>query len=163
MTSDFETFVSAIAKLDRRDRHGVLGEEELIFPPDPAYGYWATPQNALTFGAMGVDGVHYVILTKEGRAENQMPIIQVAPMDFSAPYTVYATSFLEFLAFACGAPKENVKSLISRQHEGTDDLVPFLKSNFRLHDRDHDAIFDDAHQSKLAYLIDLIQRNPEHK
>ena len=60
----FETFLRSLEPLP--DKQGVLGKEWVIFPPSPDYGYASTPRNALTFAAMGVDGVHYAILAIEG-------------------------------------------------------------------------------------------------
>src|SRR5215813_12550361 len=102
MATVFETFVSALAGC--RDHEGILGEEIVVFPPASDYGDWAPPKNGLTFGAMGVDGVHYVIHTEADRATDAMPVIHVSQMDFSEPYVVYAATFREFLALPAVFP-----------------------------------------------------------
>ncbi len=56
----FETFLQAVEATSERD--GILGSDYIVYPPNPDYGYDATPRNAVTFAAMGVDGVHYTLL-----------------------------------------------------------------------------------------------------
>src|SRR5262249_39838142 len=96
----FATYLHALE--NSRYKKGVLGKEWVIFPPNPDYGYESTPRNALTFGTMGVDGVHYAILTKDGVVRDDSPVIEVCPMDFDDFYQVLAESFLNYLAVGCG-------------------------------------------------------------
>jgi len=65
--TDFDTFLMAIGRLSEEDRLTVLGDEGVIYPPDEELGYESTPDNAVAFGTMGVDGVHYLILKLDGR------------------------------------------------------------------------------------------------
>src|SRR5262249_44399236 len=82
------------------DVQGVLGDEWVIHLPNPDYGYESTPRNALTFGCMGVDGVHYAILAIDDGIMDESPVIQICPMDFSDLYQAKGDSFLMFLADA---------------------------------------------------------------
>lgn len=91
----FDIYLAALSRAD--DPQGTLGDEWVIHPPDPDYGYDETPQNSLTFGAMGVDGVHYVILTIDGEVRDDSPVVYVSPMD-SDCYHILAADFLTFLA-----------------------------------------------------------------
>jgi hypothetical protein len=50
----FETYLHALDVC--ADPQGVLGEEWVLHPPNPDYGYESTPRNALTFGRMGNRG-----------------------------------------------------------------------------------------------------------
>jgi hypothetical protein len=141
MTMDatyFDTFVRAVGNAPLRDRRGVLGEEELVFPPNPDYGYEATPRNALTFGAMGVDGVHYAVLTIDGEVSDESPVIHVGPMDFSQPYVVLGDSFIGYLASACGASMREMVAVFEDERMGRQRLVAFLKEHF-VHSRLYDA------------------------
>src|SRR5215471_12430543 len=72
----FELFVRAVAQAT--DRRGVLGEDEIVFPPESDFGYESTPRNALTFGAMGVDGVHFAILKIAGAVTDESPVIHIS-------------------------------------------------------------------------------------
>ena len=119
----FDTFLRAVENAD--DRCGVLGGEELVFPPDPAYGYWATPRNALTFAAMGVDGVHYAVLRIDGAVTDESPVIHVSPMDFSDPYAVLGASFLEYLAAACGVSDQELEAVFEQERAGAASSSPF--------------------------------------
>jgi hypothetical protein len=85
-------FLHAVEKT--RDRRGVQGDDRLVFPPHSDYGYESTPRNALTFGDMGVDGVHYAILKIDGAVTDESPVIHVGPMDFSEPYVVLGDCFI---------------------------------------------------------------------
>lgn len=93
----FDTFVRAVENTPKRERLGVLGDDYLVLPPQTDYGYDATPRNALTFGNMGVDGVHYAILKVGGEVSDESPVIHVGPMDFSEPYVVLGDCFLSYL------------------------------------------------------------------
>src|SRR4026209_2656646 len=104
----FDTFLRALENAS--DHDGVLGEDYLVFPPTPDYGYEATPRNALVFGAMGVDGVHYAILRIDGEITDESPVIHVGPMDFSEPYVVLGDCFLAYLAAACGVSTREIES-----------------------------------------------------
>jgi hypothetical protein len=124
----FDTFERAVGNCP--DKQGALGEEYVVFPPNPDYGYECTPRNALTFGAMGVDGVHYAILTTSGVVSDDSPVIQICPMDFSDPYQVLCESFLGFLAAACNASVSQMAKVFAEEREGKQTLVTFLKERF---------------------------------
>lgn len=111
---------------------GVLGDEIAIHPPDPDFGYSSTPRNALTFGQMGVDGVHYAVLAIDGEVTDQSPVIEVSPMDFGECYSVLAENFLEFLAVGCGADHREIKELFVCEREGEPALMPFLVKKFNI-------------------------------
>ena len=147
MTMDatyFDTFVRAVENTPMRDRRGVLGDDELVFPPKPDYGYDATPRNALTFGAMGVDGVHYAILKVDGEVSDESPVIHVGPMDFSEPYVVLGDSFISYLAAACGVAIGEMESVFAEERAGRERLVPFLKEHFV-----HSRLYDEKRLRKL--------------
>jgi hypothetical protein len=77
---DTTYFASYLRALDAcADVQGVLGDEWVIHPPNPDYGYESTPRNSLTFGCMGVDGVHYAILAINGVITDESPVIQILP------------------------------------------------------------------------------------
>lgn len=127
MATAFDIFTAALAKA--ADTHGVLGDERAIRPPDPAYGYHCTPTNALTFGAMGCDGVHYAILTIDGEVREQSPVLQVSPMDGDC-YHILAPTFLEYLATGCGVPTSKMADVLAREERGEAVLVAFLRQHF---------------------------------
>lgn len=131
----FEVFVRALKNC--RDRRGVLGEERIVYPPSDDYGYGATPRNAVTFGAMGVDGVHYAVLRVKGNIPDDSPVIQIAPMDFSDPYSVLADSFLEYLAIGCGVTGIEMERVFASERDGVSSLAEFLKERF-----DHSRIWN---------------------
>ena len=127
MGSYFATYLRALDECS--DAQGVLGEEWVIHPPNPDYGYDSTPRNALTFGCMGVDGVHYAILTIDGIATDESPVIQICPMD-SEQYQAMGDSFLMFLADSCGVSRETMEELFTVERTGIPRLVAFLKESF---------------------------------
>jgi len=126
----FETYLHALDAC--ADPQGVLGEEWVLHPPNPDYGYESTPRNALTFGRMGVDGVHYAILKIKGVVEDDSPVIQVCPMDFSDLYQVLGESFLSFLAGGCGVTRREMESVFATERAGEQTLVTFLKERFEM-------------------------------
>lgn len=127
MATAFDIFTRALAKA--ADTDGVLGEEQVIFPPDPAYGYHCTPTNALTFGSMGVDGVHYAVLTIDGDVRDESPVLQVSPMNGDC-YHVLAPSFLDYLAAGCGVAATVMADVLAREGRGEAVLVTFLREHF---------------------------------
>ncbi|HEY2527733.1 MAG TPA: hypothetical protein VGJ20_07235 [Xanthobacteraceae bacterium] len=124
----FDTFVRAVARA--ADRRGVLGDDEIVFPPEPDFGYGSTPRNALTFAMMGCDGVHYAILKIEGAVTDESPVIHVSPMDFSEPYAVLGETFLDYLAAACDVTHSEMKAVFTAERTCGEELVPFLKAHF---------------------------------
>jgi hypothetical protein len=124
----FDTYLAALGRMD--DPQGVLGDEWVIHPPNPDYGYNSTPRNALTFGCMGVDGVHYAILKLDGVVADESPVIQICPMDFSDLYQVMADSFLSFLANGCGVTHKRMKEVFATERSGNPILTAFLMKRF---------------------------------
>ena len=115
-SSHFAAFLEATRGLSRETR--VLGDESLVDPPSLDFGYDSTPANAVTFATMGVDGVHYALLSEDGQLSNGSPVVQVSPMDFDQPVIVLASCFLEYLAVGCSLPVSEVEILLSRRdHE----------------------------------------------
>ncbi len=151
----FETYVNALDACP--DPQGVLGKEWVIHPPNPDHGYESTPLNALTFGAMGVDGVHYAILKIDRAVQDYSPVIQVCPMDFSDLYQVLGESFLSFLAAGCGVPKCEMESVFAAEQKGDQTLVTFLKQRFQM-----SRIWDDnRYQSQqLRDCLEHIESRP---
>jgi len=146
----FHTFLEAIARAP--DRDGVLGDEELTFPPVSDTGSYATPRNALTFGRMGVDGVHYAILTINGVVTDQSPVIHISPMDFSEPYAVLGESFLDYLAAACGVSVVEMQSVFEKEWADRNALLRFLRERFK-----HSRLFEESRLRRLDRLLMYIQ------
>lgn len=146
----FDVFMRAIEKC--ANHTGVLGDDQLVFPPMEDYGYESTPRNSLTFGEMGVDGVHYAILKIDGAVRDDSPVIQISPMDFSEPYSVLGKSFLDYVADACDIPIEEAKVLFKRQRMGEDVLIPFMKQRFA-----HSRLFEEERLRSLDSYLRLIE------
>jgi hypothetical protein len=148
----FDTFVRAIGAAN--DRRGVLGEERLEYPPREDYGYQATPKNALTFGSMGVDCVHYAILRIDGKIDDFSPVVQIAPMDFSEPYSLLANSFLEYLAVGCGVTTAEMQNIFELEREEKPSLVEFLKKRF-----DHSRLWESNRNRSIEEYRDSLELN----
>jgi hypothetical protein len=146
----FELFVRAVAQA--ADRRGVLGEDEIVFPPEPDFGYESTPRNALTFGAMGVDGVHFAILKIDGAVTDESPVIHVSPMDFSKPYAVLGETFLAYLAAACDVTHSEMEAVFTAESTSGGKLVPFLKAHF-----DHSRLYNETRLRSLEWCLKLIE------
>ncbi len=112
------THLSAL--LQALDRAGApfdaLGGDEIIDPPDDEYGgSSATPANAMVFAEMGVDGVHYALLGRDGVFDDNSPVIQISPFDFDETVSVLAESFLEYLVDGCGTTATEMRRLLEAQ------------------------------------------------
>ena len=149
----FETFVRAVGNCS--DRHGVLGDERLEYPPQEDYGYHATPRNALTFGSMGVDGVHYAILRVDGRIDDYSPVIQIAPMDFSESYSLLADSFIEYVAAGCGVTTAEMQRIFDNERTGQPALATFLKDHF-----DQSRLWEATRNRSIDEYRDDLELNP---
>jgi hypothetical protein len=151
-SSHFSAFVHATRGLSRRVR--VLGDESLVAPPNPDFGYDSTPLNAVTFAQMGVDGVHYALLSEDGDLCNEAPVVQISPMDFEQPVVVLANSFVEYLALGCSLPESEVEALLSGDLDDGRKLVALLAQRFeqaRLYeDEQRLRTLTSAHLSKLV-------------
>lgn len=148
-----------MAAEESQQREGVLGEEILVFPPAADFGYLETPANGVTFGHMGVDGVHFVALTQDGTATDELPIIHVSPTDADC-YSVLAPNFAALLALACGASALEVDEVLAAQRSEGRGLVPFMKRHFRLRGTDRPELLAPDRQKDLAPLLNLIERKP---
>lgn len=126
--SYFGTFIDALAKC--KDRMGVLGSEYLVYPPREHSDYAATPRNVVTFGTMGVDGVHYVILKIDGQVEDSSPVIEISPTD-REPYNLLADSLLEYFSIACSVTRTEMQNVFDEERGGSPVLIAFLKKHFK--------------------------------
>ena len=125
----FNTYLTALSNATSLD--GVLGDECAEFPPRENVDYWATPQNAVVFGWMGVDGVHYAILKIDGQILDTSPVIQIGPMDFDEPYCLLAPSFTDYLAIGCRATPNEIRRLLVAEESGRSSLLDFMRSDFK--------------------------------
>ena len=64
------------------------------------FRYFNTPIDVITFGNIGVDGIHYGFLTDFGTVKDLevAPIVCVSPMEFDRPTRIVARNLREFLA-----------------------------------------------------------------
>lgn len=138
--TDFETFLAAIDRLPPSERHTVLGDENIIYPPDEQLGYESAPRDAVAFGSMGVDGVHYLILKLDGEIRDDSPVVHFSPMDFSSPYTLLGHTFAEYLATVCDVDVDQIRQLMERERAGESVLANFLRANFDHHRLDLDGL-----------------------
>jgi hypothetical protein len=149
--TDFETFLAAIDRLPPSERHAVLGDEHIIYPPDEQLGYESTPRDAVAFGSMGVDGVHYLILKLDGEIRNDSPVVQFSPMDFSAPYTLLGHTFADYLATVCGVDVDQIRHMMERERADESVLATFLRVNF-----DHRRLDMDGLGAEIRDYADLL-------
>jgi len=130
---------------------GVLGDERVEYPPSEETGYWATPKNAVVFGWMGVDGVHYAILKIDGEVRENSPVIQIGPMDFSEPYSLLAHTFADYLAIGCGVGRDEIEDVLASEMAGSETLLEFMRSYF-----DSERFWPTGADSDIAPIVDLI-------
>lgn len=149
--TDFETFVAAIGRLPPSERYVVLGDENVIYPPDEQLAYESTPRDAVAFGSMGADGVHYLILKLDGEIRDDSPVIHFSPMDFSSPYVLLGHTFAEYLATVCGVTVDEIRALIERERAGNAVLAEFLRDNF-----DHSRLDLDGFGSQITEYSNLL-------
>jgi hypothetical protein len=119
--------MDAFAVMDPCSR--LLGGYEILCPPKSEIDYQSAPRNALTFGWMGVDGVHHAILKVGGIVRDDSPIVQVSPMD-SDDVIVLADSFLNYLADGSQVSTDEMLGVIDVERIGKQALVPFLRDRF---------------------------------
>lgn len=148
----FDTFLRAVESTPKRERFDILGDDYLVFPPHPDYGYDVTPRNAMTFASMGVDGVHYAILKIGGEVSDESPVIHVGPMDFSEPYVVLGDCFISYVAAACGVSISKMEAVFEDERAGGRVLVPFLKEHFV-----HSRLYEETRLRVLASYLDHIE------
>lgn len=128
MITAFDTFLTALGNAASID--GVLGDECVEYPPTEDVDYWATPQNAVVFGWMGVDGVHYAILKIDGQIRDESPVIQIGPMDFDEPHSLLAPTFTDYMAIGCGASRKQIEDLLADEESGRSSLLDYMRAHF---------------------------------
>jgi len=141
----FEVFMSAAraANVDGT----VYGRDDLVDPPNPDYGYWATPVNSVTFASLGVDGVHTAIITEGGKITDDSPVAYVTPMD-DPPVVILAATIMDFLADGCGIDRQEMIEMLDRSSQDPHTLIRFVDSNFdmgRLLDDDRITAMNETH------------------
>ncbi len=130
VTTHLNAFLRALARAGAPD--DALGGDCVIDPPETDFGYESTPPNALAFATMGVDGVHYALVARDGEFDDSSPVIQVSPMDFDEPLTVLASSFVEYLADGCGVDVGDVSRLLDADTPESDaELAKLVSTRFR--------------------------------
>lgn len=129
-TTHFQTFMDAFAAVELRSR--LLADDDVLCPPSEDYGYHCTPRNAVTFSAMGVDGVHTAILKVDGQVRDDSPVVLVSPMDTN-DVTVVAESLVSFLAVGCAVSTQTMQAVFDAERSGGRQLVPFLSEHFDWH------------------------------
>ena len=149
--TDFEVFLQAVGRLSEEERHSLLGDEYLIYPPVEDLGYESAPKGAVAFGAMGVDGIHYLILKVDDEITDLSPVIYFSPMDFSNPYVLLGHSFKQYLALACSTDEGEVGLLIEKECGGDSVLAQFLSQNF-----DHRHLDLDGFGSQIDQYQELL-------
>ncbi|PJK16957.1 hypothetical protein CQS04_07325 [Chryseomicrobium excrementi] len=77
------------------DQFGLLLSEDVTH-------YQVTPLDVIPFGSIGVDGIHYGLLTDFGKIQDieEAFIVLIAPMDFGDQHKIVARNFREFLNLA---------------------------------------------------------------
>jgi hypothetical protein len=150
----FHAFLSALSKAT--DHEGVLGEDFVVYPPEEDVGYSTTPLNAVVFGSMGVDGVHYAILKIDGAIRHESPVIHVSPMDFDDPYALLGPTFADYLAIGCGVSRKEIEDLLAAEESGRSSLLEFLRAHF-----EHERLWPEGQENGLGPYADLIVPRPE--
>jgi hypothetical protein len=149
--TDFDTFLKAIERLTEEQRRCVLRDENVIYPPNEDLGYESTPLGAVAFGEMGVDGVHYLILKRNGKIADDSPVIHFSPMDFSNPYALLGHTFRQYLATVCNASENDIGEIMERERAGDACLAEFLSRNF-----DHSRLDLDGFGSQIEQYPDML-------
>lgn len=149
--TDFDVFVAAMGRLSIAERRTVLGNENLVYPPDEQLGYDSTPPDAVAFATMGVDGVHYLILKLDGQIRDDSPVIHFSPMDSTSPYALLGHTFAEYLAATCGVETKEIRKLIELERAGKPVLAGFLRDHF-----DHGRLDLYGFGSRISEYADLL-------
>lgn len=114
------------------DQFGLLLSEDVTH-------YQVTPIDVIPFGSIGVDGIHYGILTDFGRIQDieEAFIVLIVPMDFGDQHKIVAKNFREFLnlAWTMGNAIDlaNVK-LVKTEKDYARMLADFEESNKEMDD-----------------------------
>jgi hypothetical protein len=149
--TDFDIFLNAIERLTEEQRRYVLRDENVIYPPDEHLRYESTPLGAVAFGTMGVDGVHYLILKRNGQIADDSPVIHFSPMDFGHPYTLLGHTFRQYLATVCNVSENDIFEIMERERAGHACLAEFLSRNF-----DHSRLDLDGFGSQIEQYADIL-------
>jgi len=93
--SDDPVFRSVMAIARRADN--ALGDDlEVVAPPDTYPRCEALPERARVFATLGVDGVHFALLSGESMSADD-PVVEITPTEDSA-CRIVAASFASFVA-----------------------------------------------------------------
>lgn len=71
----------------------------LYDPPTNAYG--GTPLNGVTFGGIGVDGIHFCSMTDSPAVDPMAPVVMCVPMALETPNFIVGETMHEFLCLGC--------------------------------------------------------------
>ncbi|MCY2965948.1 MAG: hypothetical protein NT069_20345 [Planctomycetota bacterium] len=65
-------------------------------------GYWCSPENSLSFGGTGGDGVHFSLVQVNGAVTEESPVVMTVPANFGEPRdanAIVGSSLISFLRF----------------------------------------------------------------
>jgi hypothetical protein len=69
----------------------------ILFRPLIKNNYDSTPSNSSTFAQTGGDGVHYSLVTLEGKISEDSPVVMTVPMGYPKVNLIVGENLLEFL------------------------------------------------------------------
>jgi len=124
----FDAFLSSSNAIS--NAYGIHGDDDLLNPPSPDYGYDSTPLNSLTFASMGCDGVHYALITINGKKKEECPVAMICPMD-SDDICFLANSFKEYISQGCGIDVDKLNSLVEEESSMPGSFAQFVKEHFQ--------------------------------
>lgn len=79
-------------------------------PPQNA-GYRSTPANSTTFASIGVDGIHFGLISDGVIIDPMSPVVITIPMAFDSPNYIVGETLYDFMCLGCQHGYSNLGNL----------------------------------------------------
>jgi len=120
-----------------------------LYDPPTKSAYPATPLNSVTFGGIGVDGIHFCSITDEPEVDPMAPVVMCIPMALEIPNFVVGETLHDFLCLGCRHGYSSLGSL----HLNPEEVIRYYESP-------PERFFDERSESMLQTLSAELSLEP---
>lgn len=146
--------LKTLEKKLQKEGYSLFDQFGLLLSEDVTH-YQVTPLDVIPFGSIGVDGIHYGLLTDFGKIQGieEAFIVLIAPMDFGDQHKIVARNFREFLNLAWTTG--NAIDVANFKLVKTEDDYARMLSNF---EESHKEM-DDDYKRETSHVLKRIRED----
>lgn len=120
-----------------------------LYDPPTKAAYAVTPLNSMTFGGIGVDGIHFASITDNAAVDPMAPVVMSIPMALETPNFIVGETMYDFLCLGCRHGYSNLGNL----HLHREEVIRYLQGPPK-------SFFDERSEAILQTLCDELSLTP---